>query len=114
MPDSPEAPFDAPWQAQVFGLTVALAERGLFDWSDWTRAFGARLASGQDYWAAWLQTLESILAANGIAGLAEVDDLAHAWQEAAHATPHGVPIRLDNAAGHRPEISQAVPGGADD
>lgn len=90
----PDAPFDQPWQAQAFGLAVALSEGGLFAWADWTQAFGARLACGTEYWDAWVQTLEAMLAAHGIAGLDEVNRLTHAWQDAAHATPHGVAIRL--------------------
>ena len=90
----PEAPFDEPWQAQAFGLAVALSEGGLFTWPEWTRAFGARLACGVSYWDAWVQTLEGMLAERGIAGPEEVDRLTHAWQDAAHATPHGVAITL--------------------
>lgn len=90
----PDAPFDAPWQAQAFGLAVALSEGGLFTWGDWTTAFGERLACGVDYWDAWVQTLEGMLARHGIANAAEVDRLTHAWEDAAHATPHGVAIRL--------------------
>ncbi len=91
---APDTPFQAPWQAQVFGLTVALSEVGLFPWPDWTRALGARIATGADYWDAWVQALEGMLAERGIALPAEVASLAHRWQDAAHATPHGVAIRL--------------------
>ena len=91
---TPDAPFDAPWQAQAFGLAVALSDAGLFTWTEWTRSFGARLAYGTDYWDAWVQTLEAMLTDRGIAGADEVDRLAKAWEDAAHATPHGVAIRL--------------------
>ncbi|GAB4274213.1 MAG: nitrile hydratase accessory protein [Pararhodobacter sp.] len=94
---TPEAPFDAPWQAQLFGLTVALSDRGLFSWPDWTQALGAALHTGQDYWHAWASALEGLLAARGIALPDEVAALAARWQDAAHATPHGTPIRLENA-----------------
>ena len=98
-PDTPETPFDAPWQAQVFGLTVALSDGGLFTWDAWTRAFGARLAAGVGYWDAWVQALEGMLAQCGIAPPDEVTALANRWQDAAHATPHGVAIQLENAPG---------------
>lgn len=94
-PETP--PFEAPWQAQVFGLTVALNERGLFTWPDWTQALGAELRQGEGYWEAWLAALEGVLAARGIALPAEVAALAQRWQDAAHATPHGQPIVLENA-----------------
>lgn len=92
-----EAPFLAPWHAQVFGLTVALHERGLFDWPTWAQALGAQLRGGGEYWSAWLAALEGLLVDKGIALPAEVTALAHQWQDAAHATPHGQPIVLENA-----------------
>lgn len=91
----PEAPFDEPWQAQAFGLAVALSEGGLFTWAEWTQAFGARLSCGGNYWDAWVQTLEGMMTERGIAGPEDVARLTHAWQDAAHATPHGVAIRLE-------------------
>lgn len=94
----PDAPFLAPWHAQVFGLTVALHEQGLFEWPTWSQALGAELRSGAEYWQAWLTALEGLLAARDIALPSEVADLAHQWQDAAHATPHGQPILLQNAA----------------
>lgn len=95
----PDAPFEAPWQAQLFGLTVALADRGVFTWPDWTRALGGELARGTPYWPAWLTALEGMLAGLGVALPPEVSALAHRWEEAAHATSHGQPIRLENAPG---------------
>jgi hypothetical protein len=43
-----------------------------------------------------VQALEKLLAAKGIAGGSEIDALAAAWHRAAHATPHGKPILLEN------------------
>lgn len=97
VPETPGAPFDEPWQAQLFGLTVALNESGLFPWSDWSPALGAELAMGHTYWKAWLHALERILTERGIALPDEIAVLAEHWQRAAHATPHGTPIRLENA-----------------
>ncbi|WP_417625577.1 nitrile hydratase accessory protein [Pararhodobacter aggregans] len=97
-PKTPDhAPFQAPWQAQLFGVTVALADAGVFTWPDWTRALGAEIARETPYWEAWLVTLETLLAGLGVALPPEVAALAHLWEEAAHATPHGQPILLENA-----------------
>ena len=46
--------------------------------------------------------LEKLLAAKGVAAPPDVDRLAEAWQRAAHATPHGKPILLENDPEHRP------------
>ena len=94
--------FTEPWQAEAFALVVALHERGLFSWAEWAETLStevkspAAAADGSDYYEHWLRALEKLLAAKGVAGTAEVDDLAAAWERAAHATPHGKPIQLEN------------------
>jgi len=95
--------FDDPWQAQLFALTLALADQGRFRWSDWTAEFGATLKrhgagrmldGGQDYFAAWLETLEAMLDREGLAPCAEAAAVKAAWERAYAATPHGQPVRL--------------------
>ncbi len=92
--------FDEPWQAQVFAIVVALSERGLFTWKEWTEALGQKIASGpQDvgnaaYFDAWLQALETLLVEKHITTTADLASIADDWREAAEATPHGQPIVL--------------------
>lgn len=88
------APFEEPWQAQAFALAVSLNERGLFAWSEWTEAFGAELRRDDDYWRAWLATLEAMLERKGVAAEGELPAPAAAWIEAAEHTPHGQAIEL--------------------
>lgn len=102
-PPLAESPvFTEPWQAQAFALVVALHERGLFGWSEWTEVLGRQVgtanaaADGSDYYRHWLAALEHLLASKGIAGQADIDAVAAAWERAAHATPHGRPILLEN------------------
>lgn len=96
-------PFAEPWHAQLFALTVHLNEAGVFAWPDWAAAFGATLKEhgvhkaldgGDDYYTAWLETLETLLAAQGLAPLSDLAALKHAWEAAYLATPHGAPVRL--------------------
>ncbi len=96
---APEAPFDEPWQAQVFALTVALNEAGHFDWAEWTAVFGPRVqqAEASDYWRVWSEALIALLEEKGVAGAGEVRALTERWQAAARATPHGTPILLSAA-----------------
>jgi len=100
---APEPAFDAPWHAQVFALTVHLNEAGHFVWADWAERFGATLArhgldkelnGGEDYFSAWLETLEGYLAEIGMAAPADVADLRTAWEAAYLSTPHGAPVHL--------------------
>jgi nitrile hydratase accessory protein len=94
--------FAEPWQAEAFAMTLALHERGLFNWAEWAAALSAEVkkpdaaADGSDYYDCWLRALEKLLAAKGVAALPDVDRLADAWQRAAHATPHGKPILPEN------------------
>jgi nitrile hydratase accessory protein len=99
-----EAPvFEAPWHAHIFALTVHLNEAGHFAWADWATRFGATLKThgltkelngGEDYFAAWLETLEGYLNEIGMADAADVADLRAAWEAAYLRTPHGAPVHL--------------------
>ena len=103
LPGSPDAPvFAEPWQAEAFAMTVALHDKGLFSWGEWAQALSAQVkkpgaaTDGHDYYEHWLAALESLLASKGLAARPDVDALAQAWERAAHATPHGKPILLEN------------------
>jgi nitrile hydratase accessory protein len=103
MPAALDTPvFAEPWQAQAFALTLALHERGLFSWSEWADTLSAEVKKpdaandGSDYYARWLAALEKLLASKGLAPGREVDAMTAAWERAAHATPHGKPILLEN------------------
>ncbi|WP_299150340.1 nitrile hydratase accessory protein [uncultured Tateyamaria sp.] len=100
----PEPVFEAPWHAQVFALTVHLNEAGVFAWPDWAARLGATLKThglskdlngGDDYFAAWLETLEAYLAELGAASPDKVSEAHAAWKAAYLATPHGQPVTLD-------------------
>lgn len=95
-PDAEERVFAEPWQATAFAMTIALHERGLFTWAEWANALGEEVKHGDAYYDAWLRALEKMLAAKGAAPTQEVDRFAAAWERAAHATPHGQPILLEN------------------
>ncbi|PSL21758.1 nitrile hydratase accessory protein [Shimia abyssi] len=100
-PDEPA--FEAPWHAQVFALTVHLNETGHFAWPDWAKAFGATLKrhgltrelnGGDDYFIAWLETLETLLDGQGLADAQAVETTRAAWERAFLSTAHGAPVTL--------------------
>lgn len=106
LPAGVDAPvFAEPWQAQAFAMTVALHDKGLFSWSDWAEALSTEVkkpgaaADGHDYYEHWLAALEGLLASKGLAAKPDVDAMTEAWERAAHATPHGKPILLENDPG---------------
>ena len=94
--NAPDAPFQAPWQAQLFALTVALNEAWHFTWPDWASAFGPRVQTveADRYWEVWSEALVAFLEERGIAAASEVQAMTERWQAAARATPHGRPIEL--------------------
>ncbi|WP_299045364.1 nitrile hydratase accessory protein [uncultured Tateyamaria sp.] len=96
--------FEAPWHAQLFALTVHLNEAGHFAWPDWADRFGATLKrhgldrelnGGDDYFIAWLETLEAFLTETGAAETHALSDMRAAWEAAYLRTPHGQPVNLD-------------------
>lgn len=97
-PRGDEQVFAAPWQAQVFAMTVALHERGLFTWAQWAQALGAQMqhgaADGSDYYERWTDALAALLAEQRVASDEELRRATAAWHEAAARTPHGLPIEL--------------------
>ena len=106
-PGADQPVFAEPWQTQIFALTVALNDGGLFSWSEWAETLAAALkggaSDGSDYYERWLAALETLLVRKNIAASAEIADLTSAWHRAAEATPHGKPILLENdpqGAGH--------------
>ena len=94
--------FCEPWEAQAFALVVALQDQGIITAAEWAQALGAEVHGGQaapdghDYYELWLAALEKLLATKGIASETTVGQLAASWERAAHATPHGKPILLEN------------------
>ena len=99
----PNPVFVAPWHAQIVALTVSQNENGVFTWSDWAARFGETLAhhgqskslnGGEDYFAAWLETLEEMLTERGIAAAEDLAALKAAWSDAYLTTPHGKFVRL--------------------
>lgn len=101
---APEPAFEAPWHAQLFALTVHLNEAGHFVWGDWAKRFSVTLKchglskdlnGGDDYFSAWLETLERFLAEIELADPASVEKARAAWEHAYLSTAHGEPVTLD-------------------
>ena len=105
MDDAPSPVFEEPWHAQVFAITVALNEAGVFQWTDWASRFSATLKQqgltrdlngGSDYFHAWIETLEDFLVDQKIALPDELQVLKFAWERAYLQTPHGKPVKIQH------------------
>jgi nitrile hydratase accessory protein len=82
-------------------MTLALHERRLFTWGEWTAVLGEEIGqaqatgdpdTGETYYHHWLAALERIVAEKGIADGASLARSRGAWKRAAERTPHGSPI----------------------
>ncbi|UNK39305.1 nitrile hydratase accessory protein [Shinella sp. H4-D48] len=98
-----EPVFAEPWQAQAFAMTVRLHEQCVFTWAQWAEALSrevhrpGRAVDGADYFDCWVAALSSLLSERGVVSEAEQSVLSDRWARAAEATPHGMPILLENA-----------------
>ncbi len=100
-----EPVFREPWEAQAFAMTLALHERGLFTWPEWAEALSRAIKraqaagdcdDGSTYYHHWLAAIEALVSRKGIASEQGLAERREAWHRAAHATPHGQPILLEN------------------
>jgi nitrile hydratase accessory protein len=104
IPCDAEGPvFREPWEAQAFAMALALNARGLFTWSEWAQTLGEEIKraqaagdpdTGETYYRHWLNALERIVAAKGVATRDTLQRYQAAWDRAAARTPHGQPIEL--------------------
>jgi nitrile hydratase accessory protein len=111
----PDVPvFREPWEAHAFAMVLALNERGLFTWQEWAETLGAQIAAahaagdpdrGDTYYRHWLNALETLVAAKGVASARELARLRDAWDHAADRTPHGQPIELQRSDFDAPKSS---------
>ena len=108
--------FREPWEAQAFGMALALYERGLFSWDEWAQALAAQICAaqtlgdpdlGNTYYCHWLAALEALVSAKGVSSPEELGRYQRAWDHAADRVAHGQPIELceedfraDNIKGH--------------
>jgi nitrile hydratase accessory protein len=104
IPHDTEGPvFREPWEAQAFAMALALHERRLFTWPEWAATLADEIKcaqaagdpdTGETYYRHWLNALERIVAAKGIATSDMLHRYRDAWDHAADRTPHGAPIEL--------------------
>ena len=95
--------FREPWEAQAFGLALALHERGLFTWDEWALALAAQIRAaqalgdpdlGDTYYRHWLAAIEALVSAKGASSPEELGRYQRAWDHAADRVAHGRPIEL--------------------
>ena len=72
-----ELVFNAPWEGRVFGMAVALTEKGLYPWDEFrARLIDVIAEGGSDYYVNWLAAFQTLLLARGVVTAAEIHDRA--------------------------------------
>lgn len=120
--DGPGAPprsngelvFHAPWETRVFGLAMALVDRGVLDWETFRQALIGRIASfeveppggeGWSYWDCWTTALSDVLT-RGVLTPQEVQqriaDLSSRPAGHDHARDHAGGDEQGDLQGHAP------------
>ena len=84
--------FREPWEAHAFAMALALHEKGLLAWSEWSAMLGEEIKKA--YYHHWLATLERMVEEKGAASTQALTEHYQAWERAMHRTPHGKPIEL--------------------
>ena len=96
-------PFEQPWHAEVFAVTVHLSETNLFSWVEWTQTLGQHIGAANtmraingtdDYYQVWLRTLIALLSVKEVTDLETIESMQNRWVEAYRNTPHGEPVHL--------------------
>ncbi len=98
--------FNEPWEAQAFGLVLALHEKGVFSWQEWVAVLGQEIAAAQDagdpdpgntYYHHWLSALEKMVTLKQLSSADELEKRKQQWQAAYLNTRHGKPVELSAA-----------------
>jgi nitrile hydratase accessory protein len=105
--DGEDPVFAEAWEAQAFAMALLLHERGVFTWKEWSATLADEIKAAETggeaddtkYYHHWLNALERLVVEKGVASADRLHDVAHAWEDAARATPHGHPIALDRSHG---------------
>lgn len=99
--------FKEPWEAQAFGMVVALHQTGAFSWDEWAAHLNAEITLaqaqgdpdlGDTYYQHWLQALEKLVREKNLSSELEISTRVEKWRSAYSNTPHGQPIELNNAS----------------
>lgn len=74
-----ELVFQAPWQARAFGLAVALSQKELYEWREFSAELAATIAAAEqyddpaNYYARWIASLEELIIAKGLLSREQLD-----------------------------------------
>ena len=74
-----ELVFQALWEARAFGLAVALNEKELYEWREFSSELAVKIAAAElnndpsSYYARWIASLEELVIARGLISREQLD-----------------------------------------
>ena len=92
-----ELVFEEPWESRAFGMAVALADLGVFDWKDYQACLisviGEHDRSGDPsepyrYYEHWLTVLELLVVEHGLVTAQDIDKRATDLCQRPHGHDH--------------------------
>ena len=99
--------FLAPWQGQLFAITVHMSELGYFSWLEFTNLFGKHLKLenlfnfnevnlDDRYYICWLNALEELIINKKLGNKKSIFIFKKKWEKAFNNTPHGKPVKIED------------------
>ena len=85
-----ELVFQTPWEARAFGLAVALNEKDLYKWREFSAQLASEIAASEQnnnpssYYARWVASLEELLIDRGLISREQLDDRTAEYASGIH------------------------------
>jgi len=98
--------FNDSWEVEAFAMGRILVEEGTVSSSEWYDTIGAAIKAAQErgdpdngdtYYQHWMAALERVCMDKGLFDEPTLHETQAVWMKAVANTPHGVPIRIENA-----------------
>jgi nitrile hydratase accessory protein len=99
------------WEAEAFAMGNLLIKSGFISQAEWVEIFSQEIKAAQNrgdpdqgdtYYSHWMSALERIALEQKLTDRETLEEMQHLWGLAVQNTPHGVPLRLENAYLDRP------------
>ncbi|MFP6712662.1 MAG: nitrile hydratase accessory protein [Rhodospirillales bacterium] len=93
-----ELVFKEPWESRAFGMAAALADLGVFEWTDFQAGLIAAIADYEPsdeepeayaYYEHWLATLEALVVERGLVAVQDIDELVADYSQRPDGHDHG-------------------------
>ncbi len=89
-----EPVFDAPWEARAFGMAVALNEKAIYPWRDFSQGLASEIAEAEQkaidstYYERWYAALEKLATTSGLVTQEELDQRTAEYASGMHDDHH--------------------------